>query len=951
VTAAGRPAAGRRSRRGEHHGASESLRVRGAVRRALHRLRGLALGETGPGPALALAGVALLTVFVAMAGPRELASQQDQSLRTALAGLPGPDRTVMAGAQWVMSGSTSPLPPAEISQLSAAIARALPRTADSPPGRRWASVSLPGIAVVNPPPRAVLIAPPTMEVVYRNDLAAHARLLSGNLPDAAQATRSGQGPAEVFQVAMSPATASRFGLRLGSVLNLGTRVGGSPDVLLRLSGLISPVRPGSGFWQADPTLPAPLSLIPPQGCRGCPPPHWAGAALIGPAELVPLQQALTGASFEGQWAYPLDLARLTPAQLPPLLSGLAGMATSDGGLSGNTLGAFSPSILTVSSAIATGLSAYAAQQQAAGAVDSLLIADLFVADLILMAICAQLAAVAHRPELTLIRARGGSTRQVAGRQLARAACVCGPAILAGAALAITVVPGSSAASWQLGALAAAAALAIPAAIAAWAHRQAQPGRDSRADLATMRRPRLMLVAEATLVVVAAAALAGLRVRGIARGGGLYTAAPVLVAAAAGLITARLYPVPVRALLRVASARPGPVGFLGLARAARSGLGAVLPALALVISLTLAAFATMVISSISSGQAAAAWQQAGADVMIQTAGNGTVSAAALRAVGSVRGVRRTTAVYTATANGPFGGLLTAGGRGPVNVGLVMVDPVPYAALARQTPWPDFPARLLARGSRSGPAVPILVSAALAARTAPAGATLNVGGITLPVRMAGTIGATPAVTGGGLFVVFPAWTAASYPSIAGPNTMLVTGSGINLRGVRAAAAAAMQVASVTSRTQLLSALVRAPAQLVAERLYLMGVWVAVLLSVLATLFGLTESGRRRTHLVERLTALGMPGRQSRALALTDLLPVLLVAVIGSAASGILLAAIIGPVLDLTVFAGSAGPVPVRPGPGMLLPAAGIVVLAVVMVAVQGAADLRRNVAAALRREEAG
>jgi hypothetical protein len=183
------------------------------------------------------------------------------------------------------------------------------------------------------------------------------------------------------------------------------------------------------------------------------------------------------------------------------------------------------------------------------------------------------------------------------------------------------------------------------------------------------------------------------------------------------------------------------------------------------------------------------------------------------------------------------------------------------------------------------------------------------------------------------------------------MLVTGSGINLRGVRAAAAAAMQVASVTSRTQLLSALVRAPAQLVAERLYLMGVWVAVLLSVLATLFGLTESGRRRTHLVERLTALGMPGRQSRALALTDLLPVLLVAVIGSAASGILLAAIIGPVLDLTVFAGSAGPVPVRPGPGMLLPAAGIVVLAVVMVAVQGAADLRRNVAAALRREEAG
>lgn len=934
-----------------------------AARGVLLRLRRLAQGETGPGSALALAGVALLTVFVAMAGPRELASAKQSALRTALASLPGPDRLVIASAQWMVTrGVQGALPPAQLSQLSGAIGAALPRTADSPLPQRWVSAATLGLAVVNPSPGAVLAAPPTMEIVYRSQLGAHARLLSGTLPDAVQATRSGQGPAEVFQVAMSPATASRFGLRLGSEVNLGSRVGGSPDVLLRLSGLISPVQPGAGFWQADPVLPAPLVPNPPP-CLDCGPPRWAGAALIGPAELVPLQLALPGVVFQGQWVYPLNVSRVTPAQLPRLISGLSAMATSGGRLAASADALFSPSVVNVSSGIATGLSAYAAQQQAASAVDALLIADVFLADLILMCICAQLAVLAHRPELILIRARGGSTAQLAARMMARAGCVTGPAIVAAAALAIAAVPASSAASWLLAGAAAVAALATPAVIAAWTHRRARAEQAGRPDLATPRQSKGLLVAELTVLAVAAAALIELRLQGIEQGAGLFSAAPVLVAAAAGLIMARLYPIPVRGLLRIASARPGPVGFLGLASAARSGLGAILPALALVISLTLAAFATMVLSSISSGQAAAAWRQAGADVMIQTAGNGTVSRAALRAVGSVRGVRRTTAVYTALANGTFAGELTTAGGSSQSVGLVMVDPGPYAALTRQTPWPDFPAGLLSRRAGGAAAVPVLVSAGLASRSAQVASgrhgpgagsgtvTLAVDGIRLPVRVAATIGATPAMPGGGTFVVFPSWAAASYPSIAGPNTLLATGSGFSLRAVRAAAAGAMPVASVTSRAQVLSALVSAPAQRVAERLYLLGAWVAVALSLLATLFGLTESGRRRLHLAGRLNALGMPGRQSRALALTDLLPLLLVAVIGSLAAGIVLAVTIGPVLNLAVFAGSAGQVPVRPVPGMLLPAAGIVAAAIVIVVVQSAALLRRDVAAALRREEAG
>jgi hypothetical protein len=64
---------------------------------------------------------------------------------------------------------------------------------------------------------------------------------------------------------------------------------------------------------------------------------------------------------------------------------------------------------------------------------------------------------------------------------------------------------------------------------------------------------------------------------------------------------------------------------------------------------------------------------------------------------------------------------------------------------------------------------------------------------------------------------------------------------------------------------------------------------------------------------------------------------------------LTVVAGPVLNLAVFSGSAGQVPVRPDLAMLLPAAGVALLAIVIVTAQSAAVLRRDVAAALRREE--
>lgn len=367
---------------------------------------------------------------------------------------------------------------------------------------------------------------------------------------------------------------------------------------------------------------------------------------------------------------------------------------------------------------------------------------------------------------------------------------------------------------------------------------------------------------------------------------------------------------------------------------------------LVISLTLATFGIMVVSSVRTAQAAAAWQQVGADVMITTSGNGVAGPAAQRAVAAVRGVRRTAAVYVTPEHGVFAGDLKLPGRRPRVVALILGRPAPYAALAEQTPWPDFPAAALARGG--GRAVPVLVSAAAGGGTGTG--TLELDGTGVPVRAAGTIGATPAVPGGGPFVVLPAWALPDFPSIPGPNTLLVAGTHVDLPALRAAAARTMPLGQVTSRAQVLGALASSPAQQAAARLYELGSGAAVALSLIALLFGLAVSARSRALLIERLTALGMASGQSRALAIAEVTPLLSVAILGTLIAGAVLAVVVSPVLNLAVFTGSAAQVPVRPGTGMLLPAAGIVVVAVAVAAAQAAAFGRRDVAAALRHEEA-
>jgi len=389
-------------------------------------------------------------------------------------------------------------------------------------------------------------------------------------------------------------------------------------------------------------------------------------------------------------------------------------------------------------------------------------------------------------------------------------------------------------------------------------------------------------------------------------------------------------------------------------------------LALVLALTVAAFTALVAASVAAGQETTSWETVGADATVAApAGkiNGVISPQAVRAVAAAPGVTSATSVWAEPGLGNYQAQVGVAGGRTATASLAVVSPGPYAALAAHTPWGGFPAQLLTRAGQGG-AVPVLASAQLAADLGGAGpggagraATVNLDGDRVPVRIRAVIGRTPAESSGGAFLIVPQWAAARLDYVAGPNLLLATGPGTGSVAFAAAAAGVGPGRVITQRQQVLTGLRTSAAQQAADRVNTLGIWAAAALIALALLVGLVASAGGRSALAGRMAALGMTARQARALDLMQALPLLAAGITGMLVATIGLALLIGPALNLAVFAaGGAGNGPnfvsvqVQPGP-LLLPAAGAVVAAVVIVAAQRALTARRRSAAPTGQQEAG
>ena len=891
------------------------------------------LTGTGPAAAAVLGLLVFACVFVAVAGPRENLALRTRALRHGVASASPLARSVSGSVDYTaFSGELLGRPPgpgdlaATRARLGAGLRReGLPL---APAGTGWSALAS-GFFPVTGAPRQLYRGnvPPQLEVSYRERLMRHARLVAGRLPVSARLTPGGG----VFQVAVTTATAARFGLRPGS--RLGLRNGSPAGIVLAVTGVVQPGGAGSAFWAADPIAARPALMERSSNL----PAFWNGAAFIGAGELPLLPRRFDPSSLGLSWGFPLELGSLTADQAPAVVSELTAASTRAGLPSAGTAPALGqPAAITLSSGMTGLLTSFVAQNSAAGQVASLLSVSLSVTGLVVLLLGAQLLADRRRGEFAVMQARGASSRQLALLALGACAVAAVPAAAAAGGLATGLTSGYPApVAWVLAAITVLVALASTPAITLRGYRVARlragPGRQARV---TGRARIGRLAAETAACAAAAGGLIAAHQQAQPGGGstGSATLAPVLVAVPAAILIARCYPLLMRALLRLARIRPGIAAFVGFARAAMTPPRAVLPVFALVLALSVVAFGATVRSAILRGETAVSWQRTGADAVIDaSAAQRPLTPAAQRAIAAVPGVRRTAAV-TVTAGSAHGTSLT----------VIAVSPTRYAALMAATPAAAFPAATLARPASPGGPVPVLASPAAAALLGRGNSVLAVDGRRLTIRVRGTAPEVPGAHGQAR-VVLSKTALGSHPPA--PGILLAVGPQLDGRRLTAAARRAVPGAAVTLRSAVLASLSGAPLPHSAYLAVAAATATAAVLSVVIVLLMLALGSRDRDVTVARLRVLGLGPGQARWLVALEVLPQILAATAGGTACAWILAQLAGPALNLLVFTGSSAAV-VRAQPGPLAAAAaGLIFLAVVTMAAEAVTISRRRAARAL------
>jgi putative ABC transport system permease protein len=864
--------------------------------------------------AVALSLLAGLCTLLAVVGPRATAQVRTTAVRQLVATAPVINKAVIATVSDSALGAGQPqgLDAGLIEQTKEQLRRNLRTLPLSPAVADWSSLASPFVAVTGYGPAAMAgaLLPPQLELSYRDALARNVRVIAGRLP----AGKPGSGPTIVLHVAVTQPTAHRFGLKVGSRLPLpGT------SIVLAVTGIVQPSDPAGLFWTVDPVVTTPQLESP------LTKPYWIGGVFITAAAVAALQNQINGGAAQLTWVFPLAMGKLTGGQVAQLQSTLTTALSTAGQISvtGSQGGAPVPVPITLSSGTSQLIAGFDAEAASVGSVLDLLSVSLAVLAAVVVLLAGWLLADQRRQEFAVQRARGASRRQLALAVLAGTAVAALPGAVAGAAIAVALTWSSSATlSWWLAGLVVLAGLAGPVIVTVRTHRGYALVVRPDAPLPRVSALRRVII-EVTVVAAAAGGLAVLHFQGSGATGDFYaSAAPVLLAIGVAVVLVRLYPLAVRAILRLRAPRASAATFLGLVRAARAPAAAVLPAFAMVLALTLVSFAGMVRGAVLAGEVAASWQQAGADAVISEPQ--ALSPALQRAVAAVPGVQRVAAIGIATVT-------VNGGQ----LDVVTVNPAQYARLLAGTPLPQPPSAFKA-GAGAGPvpgvAAPALAAPGLAAALGSGTFGVIVDDYYIPARVVGqaaNMTAFPTVSNG--YIVLPR-QALSFLAPQ-PTTLLVNGPHLNEAALRAAVARQGPGATVVFRSRLLAGLELAPLEHGAYLAMTLGGIAAGVCGLLVLLLSLLLSASARRLAVARMSTMGLSAGQARAQGLVELLPQLLAVVAGGLGCAVALVPLIGPALNLEVFTGSTSSVPVGVQPEWLVVAGvGLVVLAVVTVAGQ-------------------
>ncbi|MBL0886636.1 hypothetical protein [Myceligenerans indicum] len=511
------------------------------------------------------------------------------------------------------------------------VSAAAPESVTPPPGSDLFSIAL------------VLRATPHLDE--------HATLVEGRWPGAtaspAERPALGEKPSTgrySYEVAVSRQAAERFGWEAGheyplrssgsSMVPLSSRARDGWGPLVVTGIYEQDGDPQGSWWRQNPLGGVPNVVQDPNTGLNA-----MAAAYVDPAMIGPL-------SWDGArtttWI-PVNGEGLRGDEVAAVLTRLRGIdaqqfTVDDGSSTGFTL--------DLDSGLTDVLVTLLAQRAGVDAVVAVLATGPLGAALAVLALGARLVVDRRRGALTLLHARGASGSQLRALVGLEGVVVGLPAAAAGFAIGLWVAPGQVTAAQV--ALALAAGLGPGAALALAAGPRGL--REGRSDLGRAHG-RVRWILEVLVLAGAAVSTALLLQRGVVAAGGgpeagavpaagvdpLLAASPLLLSLAATVLAVRLFPLVTLVVERVLARRRDLVPFLGAARATRDPAGGVVPAIALVLCVAVAATSVVLYSTVSGGVTREAWRDVGADLRVSGPEISADVAAELAAIDGVAAV--------------------------------------------------------------------------------------------------------------------------------------------------------------------------------------------------------------------------------------------------------------------------------------------------------------------------
>ena len=214
---------------------------------------------------------------------------------------------------------------------------------------------------------------------------------------------------------------------------------------------------------------------------------------------------------------------------------------------------------------------------------------------------------------------------------------------------------------------------------------------------------------------------------------------------------------------------------------------------------------------------------------------------------------------------------------------------------------------------------------------------------------SLSSTPALPGGGAFVIMPvaAIKSTATPPVPTPVTlMLLNGGSIDHARLSAVASRLLFGGTVTYRSDVLSGLASGPLQHGAFTLFTLAVGVAAALGLAVMLLELALGASERDATLARLATMGLGEGQRAWVVALEVLPAVIAAGVAAWACAVALPRALAPDINLSVFTGSTASVPLAANVvSIAVPLLGLALVAVVALGVEirwgrrrGAASLR-------------